>query len=185
MAIVWRVGTAAAGAEVRTGARSTRGRTSPKTKRALVVAVSLLALAALATLIPASEAPNVAEHSSSSAGGTHDQSGAAGTPVGIPAAPQMSEEEALNAYAKLPLSFVPNEGQSEQEEAVRYYAQGAGYGFFFSQGGATLSFAEGNGHGHALGLDFLGADPNATLEAQERLSGEVNYLCNSSIMYGT
>jgi hypothetical protein len=29
---------------------------------------------------------------------------------------------------------------------------------------------------HALCLDFLGADPHATLTAKKRLSGEVNYL---------
>jgi hypothetical protein len=86
----------------------------------------------------------------------------------------MSEKEALDAYAKLPLSFVPNEGQTDK--AVRYYAQGAGYGFFFTHKGATLSFAEGKGRGHALGLDFLGADPDATLTAKKRLSGKVNYL---------
>jgi hypothetical protein len=87
----------------------------------------------------------------------------------------MSEEEALDAYNKLPLSFIPNEDQTD--EAVRYYAQGAGYGFFFSPKGATLSFAEGKGHGcHALGLDFLGADPHATLTAKKRLAGNVNYL---------
>jgi hypothetical protein len=87
----------------------------------------------------------------------------------------MSEREALEAYGKLPLSFIPNEGQTD--EAVRYYAQGAGYGFFFTKEGATLSFAEGKGRGgHALALDFLGADPGATLEAQKRLSGEINYL---------
>jgi hypothetical protein len=130
MSIVGRVGTAA-GAQVptTTGARPARGRTSPRTKRALVVAVSLLALAAL---ISASEAPNSTEHSSSasSAGTTADRWGAAGAPVSQPTAPQMSEEEALDAYAKLPLSFVPNEGQTN--EAVRYYTQGAGYGFFFT-----------------------------------------------------
>jgi hypothetical protein len=141
-------------------------------KRALVVAVALLALAAL---ISASEAPNNAEHYSFSAGSsTHDQSGA-GAPAGKSAAPRMSERMALEAYTKLPLSFVPNEGQSE-DEAVRYYAQGAGYGFFFTQGGATLSFADGKGRAHALGLSFLGADPHPTLEAQERLAEEVNYL---------
>jgi hypothetical protein len=86
----------------------------------------------------------------------------------------MSEKEALDAYGKLPLSFVPNEGQTDK--AVRYYAQGAGYGFFFTKEGARLSFADGEGGGHALGLDFLGADPHPTLEAQQRLSGEVNYL---------
>ena len=51
----------------------------------------------------------------------------------------MSEEAALDAYGKLPLSFIPNEGQTD--EAVRYYAQGAGYGFFFTHEGAMLSFA--------------------------------------------
>jgi hypothetical protein len=86
----------------------------------------------------------------------------------------MSKKEALDAYKKLPLSFIPNEGQTDK--AVRYYAQGAGYGFFFTHEGATFSFAEGKGHGYALALDFLGADPHATLEAKKRLSGEVNYL---------
>jgi hypothetical protein len=176
MAIVGRVVGTAAGAEMltTTGARpATRGRTSPSTKRAFVVAVALLALA---VLLSASEAPNAEHYSSSSSAGssTADKSGAAGAPVSQPAAPQMSEEEALDAYEKLPLSFVPNEGQTD--EAVRYYAQGAGYGFFFTQGGATLSFAEGKGRGHALALDFLGANPAATLEAQKRLSGKVNYL---------
>src|SRR5919106_1786947 len=87
----------------------------------------------------------------------------------------MSEREALDAYGKLPLSFIPNEGQTDK--AVRYYAQGAGYGFFFTKEGATLSFAEGNGRGgHALALDFLGANPDATLTAKKWLLGKVNYL---------
>src|SRR5215211_1997199 len=153
--------TASAGAEVLRGARPARGRAFPGKKKALVVvAVALLALlAAFATLIAASEAPNADHHSS--AGTTHDQSRAA---------PQMSEQEALDAYGKLPLSFIPNKGQTDK--AVRYYAQGAGYGFFFTKDGARLSFANGEGRGHALGLSFLGANPDATLEAQKRLSGE-------------
>ena len=162
----------AAGAKVLTGTRPTT-RVFPKTKWTLVVmALALLALVAFAALIPASQAPN-AEHYS--VGSKDSQSGAA-APVSEPAAaPQMSEEAALDAYGKLPLSFVPNEGQTD--EAVRYYAQGAGYGFFFTNEGAMLSFAEGKGRGgHALALDFLGADPHATLTAQKRLSGEVNYL---------
>jgi hypothetical protein len=100
---------------------------------------------------------------------------AGATPVSKPAAPQMNEQETLDTYEKLPLSFIPNEGQ--REEAVRYYAQGAGYGFFFTKEGAMLSFANGEGgSGHALALEFLGADPDATLKAQKRLAGEVNYL---------
>src|SRR5215203_4531484 len=153
-------GTAAAGAEVLRGARPVGGKASPGKKAlVVVVAVALLALlAAFATLIADSEAPNADHHSS--AGSTQDQSRTA--------APQMSEKEALNAYKKLPLSFIPNEGQTE--EAVRYYAQGAGYGFFFTPRGARLSFADGKGRGHALDLSFVGANPDATLEAQKRLS---------------
>jgi hypothetical protein len=164
---------------VAAGARPTRGKAFPKTKGTLVVvAVALLALLAFAAfMIPASQAKN-AEHSySSAARSTPDRSGAAAAPVSSEpqAAPQMSKKEALDAYAKLPLSFVPNEGQTDK--AVRYYAQGSGYGFFFTKGGAMLSFAEGKGHGgQALALDFLGADPHATLTTKKRFSGEVNYL---------
>jgi hypothetical protein len=165
------VGGTAAGAEVLAGARPA-GRVFLKTKLTLVVVVLVAILAAFAALIPVSQAPNAERHHSS-AGSTHDQSGA-GAPVSQPATPQMSEEDALDAYGKLPLSFVPNEGQTD--EAVRYYAQGAGYGFFFTHKGAMLSFADGRGRGHALALDFLGANPDATLTAQERLAGEVNYL---------
>jgi hypothetical protein len=171
MSVVAGLAKAAAGTKVLTGTRPARGRLFPRTKRALVVAVALLALVALAAMIPASQVPS-AEHSSM--GSTDYQPEAAAAPVSEPAAPQMSEREALEAYEKLPLSFVANEGQTE--EAVRYYAQGAGYGFFFTKEGATLSFAEDKEGGHALALDFLGADPHATLTARKRLSGEVNYL---------
>src|ERR671910_776749 len=165
------VGSTTAGAEVLRAARPA-GRTFPKTKLMLVVVALLALLAAFAALTPASQTPH-AEHHHSSAGSTADQSGA-GAPVSQPAAPQMSEKEALDAYGKLPLSFVPNEGQTDK--AVRYYAQGAGYGFFFTHEGARLSFANSEGRGHALALDFLGAEPDATLEARQRLSGKVNYL---------
>src|SRR5918999_2710790 len=166
MSVVASVAKAAAGTEVLRGARPARGRALPTAKKALV-AVTLLALAAFATLIPTSEASN-AEHSYS-VGSTASQSGPGAAPVSQAVAPQMSEKEALEAYGKLPLSFISNEGQTT-EEAVRYSAQGAGYGFFFTKEGAMLSFSNGEGRGHAVGLQFLGANPNATLTAQERLS---------------
>src|SRR5215218_10296011 len=102
MSVVASVGKAAAGTEVLRGARPARGRALPTAKKALV-AVTLLVLAAFATLIPASEASN-AEHSYS-VGSTADQAGAA-APVSQAVAPQMSEREALDAYGKLPLSFI-------------------------------------------------------------------------------
>ena len=173
MSVIASVAKATAGAMAITGMRPAR-KPLPKTKRTLVVmAVALVALVAFGALMAASQAPNAKY---SSAASTDSKAGTAVAPVSEPgAAPQMSEREALDAYGKLPLAFVPNEGQTEV--AVRYYAQGAGYGFFFTHKGATLSFAEGKGRGgHALALDFLGADPHATLTAKERLSGEVNYL---------
>jgi hypothetical protein len=170
----------AAGTKVLRGARpaTSRGRVLPKTKWKLM-AVALLTLAVFATLSAASQGPNAGySYYSAARSSTPDRSGAAAAPVSSEpqAAPQrMSEKEALDAYNKLPLSFIPNEGQSD--EAVRYYAQGAGYGFFFTHKGAMLSFAEGKGRGgQALALDFLGADPHATLTAKKRLPGEVNYL---------
>jgi putative Ca2+/H+ antiporter (TMEM165/GDT1 family) len=127
MFVVAGVVKAAAGAQILTGARPAK-KPLPRIKRKLVVgAVALFILAALAALIPASDTPNA---ENSSAATTNSQS-VTEAPVSEPgAAPQMNEEEALDAYKKLPLSFIPNKGQTE--EAVRYYAQGAGYGFFFT-----------------------------------------------------
>jgi hypothetical protein len=85
------------------------------------------------------------------------------------------EEVLLDAYHKLPLSFVPNGGHID-EEAVRYYAQGAGYGFYFTPEQAMLSFAKGEQRGAALGLSFLGANPHVAIEPHRHLGGTVNYL---------
>ena len=169
MSVVAGLGKAAV-AGVLGGARPTRGRTFPKTKWKSVVALVLLAV--VATLSAVSQAPNAKHSYYSAASSTPDRSAAAAAPVSSEpqaAAPQhMSEREALAAYGKLPLSFVPNEGQTDK--AVRYYAQGAGYGFFFTHKGATLSFSEGKGRGgQALALDFLGADPHAKLTAKSDL----------------
>ena len=174
MSVVAGVVKAAAGAKVLTEARLAK-KGLPRIKRTLVVgAVALFVLAAFAALIPASETPN-AENSSAASTNVQSVTEAPVSSDPTAAAPQMSKKEALDAYEKLPLSFVPNEGQTDK--AVRYYAQGAGYGFFFTPKGATLSFAEGKGHGgQALALDFLGADPDATLTAKKRLAGKVNYL---------
>jgi hypothetical protein len=104
----------AAGAKVLTGTRPAR-KALPRTNRTLLVALTLVALVAFAALIAASNVPS-AEHSSV---GSKDSQSGAETPVSEPgAAPQMSEEEAIDAYEKLPLSVVPNEGQTD--EAIGY-----------------------------------------------------------------
>ena len=164
----------AAGAEVLIRDEAHRGRVLPKRKWKLVVmALALVALVAFAALIAASQAPN-AELLLGRKYGLSAADGAA--PVSEPAAaPQMSEKEALDAYGKLPLSFIPNEGQTDK--AVRYYAQGAGYGFFFTHKGATLSFAEGKGRGRPCTGPRLprGRSPRDA-HSPKRLAGKVNYL---------
>jgi hypothetical protein len=110
------VGSSAARAEVLRQARPARGR-GFLGKKALIAVALLALLAALAALLLAFQVPN-AKHSS--VGSKDYQSGTA-APVSEPgAAPRMSEEAALDSYGKLPLSFIPNEGQTD--EAVRYYA---------------------------------------------------------------
>jgi hypothetical protein len=58
-----------------------------------------------------------------------------------PAAPP-SEQEVLDAYADLPLSFILNVGQTD--EAVRYYGQGAGYGFCVTREGQCSPLSTAN-----------------------------------------
>ena len=87
-----------------------------------------------------------------------------------------AKRRVTNAYAKLPLAFIPNAGQTDKH--VRYYAQGAGYSFYFTDHKAVLALEKGN-RGEALQLRFLGANPNAKLTATDRASGRVNYFTDS------
>jgi hypothetical protein len=93
-----------------------------------------------------------------------------------PGTSNATSDRAAHAYAKLPLSFVPNAGQADKQ--IRYYAQGAGFSFSFSDDKAVLAFEKGD-RGQALELRFLGANPNAKLTALDRGQGRVNYLTGS------
>jgi hypothetical protein len=66
----------------------------------------------------------------------------AGQPGGLgqSSSPSASDRQgALGTYEKLPLSFVPNAGQTDQR--VRYYAQAPGRAFYFTKDKAVFSFA--------------------------------------------
>ena len=54
---------------------------------------------------------------------------------------------------KLPLSFVPNRGQTDAR--VRYYAQTPGFAAYFTPRGVTMAISKG-GHGRAIELRFPG-----------------------------
>jgi Beta-propeller repeat len=88
------------------------------------------------------------------------------------ALPAAARRRVESAYARLPLSFIPNRGQADKQ--VRYYAQGAGYGFYFTQRKAVLALQRGE-RGEALDLRFVGANPDAELVAADRGTGRVNY----------
>jgi uncharacterized repeat protein (TIGR01451 family) len=84
-----------------------------------------------------------------------------------------SERAAHRAYASLPLSFVPNGGQSDRR--VRFQAQAGGASFFFTQREAVVALA-GEEKGFALRLGFLGADRKVAVSGERRQPGRVNYL---------
>jgi hypothetical protein len=84
-----------------------------------------------------------------------------------------TERSVLDSQRELPLSFVPNRGQTDKR--VRFYTQAANHAFYFTQDKAVLSFTKGK-RGVALQLTPLGANAGATLEASDRGPGKVNYL---------
>ena len=86
----------------------------------------------------------------------------------------IEEARLLDAYAKLPVSFVENRGQMDSR--VRYYAQGNRYAFYLTRNEVLLSFMkEPSTPELSLALRFIHRNPNSVLEGGERASGEVNY----------
>jgi hypothetical protein len=81
--------------------------------------------------------------------------------------------QTLSAYARLPLSFEPNVGQSDRR--VRYVARSAGSSLLLSAREAVLALpGKTAADGRVLRLQFPGAD-DPVLGASDRLPGKVNY----------
>jgi hypothetical protein len=80
---------------------------------------------------------------------------------------------ARTAYTKLPLSFVPNAGQTDTR--VRYSAQSGGRSFYFTTREAVFSFAA-KSKGLVLRLAFLGGSPQTAITGRMPESGRVHYL---------
>jgi hypothetical protein len=83
-------------------------------------------------------------------------------------------ERARDAFARVPLTFVENRGQSDAR--VRFQAQGPGHAFFLTPRQIALMLQQDSGKGVALSLRFLGADPRVALTGAQRAPGTVNYL---------
>ena len=109
---------------------------------------------------------------------------------------ELIKQQAFEAYREQPLSFIANAGQLDSR--VRYYAQGSGYGFYFTPQEAVFAFVkpeaeearrgasvvratavagkQSGSRGYALALRFLGANPDVMVEGAARAPGVVNYL---------
>ena len=92
-------------------------------------------------------------------------------------APDANPAVARAAYAKLPLSFVPNAGQMDTR--VRYSAQSGRKSLYFTTSEAVLAFAAKN-EGLVLRLAFLGGNPQTTIAGRMQESGRVHYLIGNN-----
>jgi hypothetical protein len=90
-----------------------------------------------------------------------------------------NDQNVRDAYARLPLAFVPNAGQTDAR--VRFSTQTAGARFYFTEKEAVFTFADAGGRdrGIALRLAFVGANPDTRLEGRGALTGKVNYIIGS------
>jgi uncharacterized protein (TIGR03437 family) len=88
--------------------------------------------------------------------------------------------QAAASYAKLPLAFEPNRGQTDAQ--VQFVARGAGYTIFLGSASATFALQSGSqaGVSTVIRMDLLGANPKTLMEAQDRLPGTSNYLMGST-----
>ncbi|MBZ0280115.1 MAG: SBBP repeat-containing protein [Anaerolineae bacterium] len=77
-----------------------------------------------------------------------------------------------HAFGQLPLSFIPNRGQSQS--TARYLVRSLGGELTFTINQVKLSLPAGN-----LSLSFDGANPSPTLTALDELPGKVNYFIGS------
>jgi hypothetical protein len=140
------------------------------------LAAAAVLLGALAVAVPALDS------SSSTPAGTETGTIAPRAPAAASpstargSASDASERRAKEAYGQLPLSFVPNRGQTDRR--VRYYAQAQGFGFYLTEDKAVIALQKRE-RGARLALRFLGANPNARLEATRPGAGRVNYLRGS------
>lgn len=78
-------------------------------------------------------------------------------------------------YGDLPLSFEPNQGQSNAK--VQFLAHGKGYGFFLSGDSATLEF--GNSDPRTIQLAVAHGQQPRAMRGENRLPGAVNYFRGS------
>jgi len=77
-------------------------------------------------------------------------------------------------YAKLPLSFEPNQGQADPR--VQFLSRGKGYSLFLTSKEAVLTLEQPDQQRpDTLRMQLTGANPHSQPTGQEKLAGIVNY----------
>jgi hypothetical protein len=81
----------------------------------------------------------------------------------------------IEAFMRLPLTFIPNAGQTH--EKVKYYIHSSGRAFYFTREEAEFRFwnLASPVRRMNLGLQFVGANSDVELEGQHESEGKVNY----------
>jgi Beta-propeller repeat len=87
-----------------------------------------------------------------------------------------TRDRILDAYGKLPLTFIPNAGQVRGD--ARYYAQGNGFSVYFAPQKVTLALTAGKRR-TALSLVPVGASAGASVIAGRPAPGRVSYFIGS------
>lgn len=111
-----------------------------------------------------------------------------GPPFGSPQQPDSGTRLRIaEAYARLPLVFEANRGQSDEQ--VRFLARGSGYTLFLTPGEMVLALGgsrpsgdgvTGTGPETVIRLTLRGAQPEPRLEGLENQAGTSNYLLGDS-----
>jgi hypothetical protein len=97
--------------------------------------------------------------------------------VRIGRAPNRPRTRAATAYARLPLHFEANRGQTDPQ--VKFLARGIGQALFLTQREAVLVLSQpdpaAQGAQIVLRMAFVGANPQARVGGLEPLPGKANY----------
>lgn len=96
---------------------------------------------------------------------------------------QYSKAKVADRFGRLPLSFEPNKGQTEQ--SIKFLSRGPGYDLFLSANEAVLTLRKPQHpdtkavEGSVLRLKMIGANSAPQVEGHDELPGKVNYFTGS------
>lgn len=98
-----------------------------------------------------------------------------GTPIPTLKTPysSLSHAPVQVSFAKLPLGFEANQGQTDP--SVKFLARGSGYGLFLTEKEAVLVL-QAKKSASVVKMHLAGSDPSATSQASNELPGKSNYL---------